>query len=737
MSHEPDITNLPSCFILDTPRDSEGGSSSSGDAAIPHGLGAPGEVTPGAIISHGNGAHLLNQPVSTSNSTLHGSEVAGGPRDLDSLSRVAIPIIQPVEPGPPDVIPGLLPRRGELVISGETNIGKAMALNTLIPTPKGFRTMEDLNVNDVVFGTHGQPVEIEAISTIIDNADCFKVTFDDQESVIVDGRHQWTVSRLNTQGNKQTTLTTTTADLYKRGVRRTHNTRYNRSVWRIPLAQPLQFIAPSKLPLDPYLFGLWLGDGDCSTGNFTTADPELAQAWREKGWDIRKLTSKYRYGIRGLLVRLRQMGVLNNKHIPSIYLMASKEDRISLLQGLLDTDGWRVGKGSAEFDNMNKRLAEDVAQLATQLGCRVTRTTKEAKLHGKSCGTCYIVRFRASFCPFRLERKGHGWKLNTKLYRTILTITPTPSVPVKCIRVNSPDHLFLCGRNCVPTHNSLVALEICSSLITGRPLWGELYPNARAGKILYVLGEHYTEVIQNLWAKTRLPLTENVLIIGPEKLGADKWLINNGKPNLYAMDKFKRWAEGMDLIVFDPLASFIVGKEGTENDNLQMRLVLDAMSLIAQSTGASCLVLAHQGKPSIGQNGKEIKRTKYATRGASGIEDAATNIFYMGEGSGDSTAAQAASSGGRIIELNCRKYKGEAPDQFRLLRDPSTLTHTLVGNRPFVEVQRIDTQAHFARFALAFPSASQSDIIKMIAVSKNVSERTIYRHLGQTEPSST
>lgn len=274
---------------------------------------------------------------------------------------------------------------------------------------------------------------------------------------------------------------------------------------------------------------------------------------------------------------------------------------------------------------------------------------------------------------------------------------------------------------------SLLALEISSALTTDRPLWGELRPALRTEKILYVLGEHYNATIQRLWARTQLPMSSKAYLIGPETLGYDKWLVSLGKPNLQAISKLQRWAEGASLIVFDPLAAFVAGLDA-ENDNVQMRLVLDTMSLISQTTGASCLVLAHLGKPVLTQNGLEHSRKSYAIRGASAIEDAATNIFYMQRAEGTSQAA-AETRDHKIFLLKCRKYKGEAPEEYRLVRDPNTLTHSLLGNRPFVEVRKLEIQAKIARVNMAFPHLKPPEIIRMIAAAEGLSEATIRRYL--------
>ena len=276
---------------------------------------------------------------------------------------------------------------------------------------------------------------------------------------------------------------------------------------------------------------------------------------------------------------------------------------------------------------------------------------------------------------------------------------------------------------------SLGALEICSSLITGNKLWGELEPTFKARKILYVLGEHTDEVIQRLWQHTKLPMTDQVFLLGPEALGYDKWVVSGAKPNLHSINKFKRWAEGCDLIVWDPFSSFVCGSADAENDNVGMRLVLDSMNLVAQTVGASNLILAHQGKPQMDKFGNEQSRKTYAIRGASAIEDASTNIFYLDKAKGESEAAQRAADG-EIYSLTCRKYKGIAPPEYRLLRDPDTLTHRLLGNRPFVEVKRIATQARLGKLLAHVHGIDRNQAILILAALQDCSERTIRRDLG-------
>lgn len=271
-----------------------------------------------------------------------------------------------------------------------------------------------------------------------------------------------------------------------------------------------------------------------------------------------------------------------------------------------------------------------------------------------------------------------------------------------------------------------IALEIVSSLTTGVPLWKEKKPTEVIGRVLYVLGEHYNDVVKGLWNRMGIPMGDDVWILGPEQLTVDKWLVQSGKQNPVAISKLISWAKGADLIVFDPLSAFLTGSDA-ENDNIQMRLVLDSMSLIAQSVDASCLVLAHQGKPAVGKDGQEFARTKYAIRGASAIEDAATNIFYMSRVQGASSVAETRDS--KVFEMRNRKYKGDAPDKYELVKDPHNLTHTLLGNRPYIQVRQMETMSTYGRFQLNFPEASKSDLLKMVECATGLSEASIRRAL--------
>src|ERR1019366_5214068 len=138
----------------------------------------------------------------------------------------------------------------------------------------------------------------------------------------------------------------------------------------------------------------------------------------------------------------------------------SEGQRLALLQGLLDTDGG-IGNGSAEFTSTRQCLAESVAHLARSLGHKATVREGIAKLNGRIIGPKWIVKFAAKMQVFRLARKAERLVIATRRttkFRYIVKAERIEPIEMKCLRVSSPDNLFLAGEHLIPTHNSIALL---------------------------------------------------------------------------------------------------------------------------------------------------------------------------------------------------------------------------------------------------------------------------------------
>lgn len=245
----------------------------------------------------------------------------------------------------------------------------------------------------------------------------------------------------------------------------------------VKVAGPLM-LPEADLPIAPYFLGAWLGDGSSYSNQITTADPELLTEIEKDGYTVRSLKSHpYLYAVDnengmgvnrwqpGMTGHLRTLGVLRNKHIPTIYLRASEQQRRALLAGLLDTDGTVNRVGAVEFTTTSPQLAQDVYELMCSLGFRPSKREGRARCRGKDCGPKWTLAFTTDEQVFRLQRKVQAHKERLRSYsrerncfRYVVAVREVPSRPVRCIQVDSPNHLYLAGRALIPTHNSLAYL---------------------------------------------------------------------------------------------------------------------------------------------------------------------------------------------------------------------------------------------------------------------------------------
>lgn len=353
-----------------------------------------------------------------------------------------------------------------VLITAETGVGKALSLDTEIPTPDGWLTMGEVEIGDTLYDRSGKECHVTFVTPVQLNRECYKVKFNDGTEIIADAEHNWLSWNRNVRAKlglgQDVKPSVYTTEEMKSSL--THGLANNHAI-------PYGRIEGSykELPCDPYCFGLWLGDGCSSSAAFYTNDPELVEAFTNNGYRTKKQPyDKYGYTIHGLAEDLRKTGAFNNKHIPMEYLRSSYEQRLALLQGLMDTDGSAPNNKHhgrrCELTSVKPALAETAYELCLSLGLTVTKTEGRATINGRDCGPKWRIGFTTHIPVFRLGRKlknqGAGIINKTGTYRIITDITPVDSVPVRCIQVDSSDHTFLCSKRMVPTHNTSVVKEI-------------------------------------------------------------------------------------------------------------------------------------------------------------------------------------------------------------------------------------------------------------------------------------
>lgn len=271
--------------------------------------------------------------------------------------------------------------------------------------------------------------------------------------------------------------TTTTRDIRKTLKTKSGHLNHSIAIVSAPLSYPR-----AEQTIDPYLLGAWLGDGNSDGSRITSGDQSMIDEFEGMGYpsSIQRVNNHQVIVLKGLSRELRELNLLKNKHIPDNYLIADVEQRWALLQGLMDTDGGVSRKtGSCEFYSSNRHLARQVHELVCGLGIQARIREKESFLYGESHGPTWTVSFMAERTAFRLARKAELQKTdvsNRAKRRYITDVRPVESVPVRCIAVDSPNHLYLVGKSCIATHNSQMMLWMILGVAKAKDADGNPFP---------------------------------------------------------------------------------------------------------------------------------------------------------------------------------------------------------------------------------------------------------------------
>lgn len=317
---------------------------------------------------------------------------------------------------------------------------KGLPLDTLLPTPSGFTTMGEIKVGDKVFDQYGKICSVVGKSQV-KTKDCYRITFDDTTSAVCDDEHLWKLS------NGEVVAIT---DL-KVGD-------------KINTTGPL-WLPEIDLPIDPYLLGVWLGDGRNRSCEISSGDEEVFTNLENLGFTLGKDQEKRVETLSSRVVldqtkKFRDLNILNNKHIPPVYFRCSINQRLELLRGLMDTDGnVNETRKQAVFTTCNKRLSDDVKHLLLTLGQRPNQSDITRDTNFKDGVRVYPVAFRPlSINPFKLSKKADkidpSWGPGRSSVRKIVSIEQSVVQKTQCISVDSDDNTYLCTENYIPTHNT-------------------------------------------------------------------------------------------------------------------------------------------------------------------------------------------------------------------------------------------------------------------------------------------
>lgn len=384
----------------------------------------------------------------------------------------------------------------KFILADDMGVGKAELVNNEIFTPYGRKRIGDIIVGDKIIGSDGESYNVTGRfpQGVIDT---YQVTFNDGFSVIVGAEHLWCVSSNNSGDNSKNRenryITLSTEQMLDKDLKlkqigtglnekRSYefSTYYKspngNNKWQIPIVKPINFENNNELPIEPYLLGLCLGDGHFTNSScvFTVHKDDYDELFENFNLKENKSQDNKRKGNLNIGEPLRDLKLDNtrshNKFIPEIYKYSSIENRLAILQGLMDTDGHcSFSKNgtfhSTEYSTISEKLCNDVCEIVQTLGGIARKKSRRSfyKKDGKrvECSISYRVNIKlpSGMNPFRLKRKSERYNEPEKYPtgRYIKNIEKIGQDECICISVDAPDKLYV-TEHCIVTHNTTSAI---------------------------------------------------------------------------------------------------------------------------------------------------------------------------------------------------------------------------------------------------------------------------------------
>ena len=445
---------------------------------------------------------------------------------------------------------------GKLVeFYGEEHGGKALGLDCGILTPTGYVKMRDITVGTKVIDGTGK---VTTVSGVYPQGvkPMYRITFADHSSIDCSDEHLWEVQYHSSHGIKSKVMSTLELlQDYK-------TTKSGRNYFKYSIPTPIisDIDTNSDLPIDPYLLGVLIGDGSLSNTSrgirVTISEPDIFSrvSMLLSNWnmELRNIIGTYDYRIchidsipnqyssnktlRSTLDDLGLLGKSVDKHIPKEYLYTSVENRLRLLQGLYDIDGYTYKNGRASYTTSSKQLSDDFSFLVRSLGGidMITSDLGTYKKDGEliECNTCYThtIVFKNGIVPCS-SHKHLSRYVSDRLgsyYRKIVSIDKIEDCECQCIKVESTCHTFIVD-NVTITHNTTTALDIIAN-----------YQNMDIAKrVVYMDCENTLDVV---WAKKLGVDTDTMIIVKPTNQSAEQIFqmildfINTGEVGLVVID---------------------------------------------------------------------------------------------------------------------------------------------------------------------------------------------------------
>ena len=353
-----------------------------------------------------------------------------------------------------------------LFIHGETGTGKCLAKGTKVLMFDGtLKTAEDIEVGDKIIGPDSNERIIKSVTS--GTEEMFDIIPTKGEAYNVNRSH---ILSLNMSGKENNKIVNISVEDYlkKNKTFKNYAKGYRTSIdWR-----------EQDTALDPYFLGLWLGDGR-SNGDpsITNIDKEVINYLREyagtfDGLSVSEYKSENRvssYAITGkrgisnpIKEEFKKLNLINNKHIPQEYKINSREKRLQLLAGLIDTDGSCDNKKGFDLIQKKENLIDDIIFLVRSLGLAAYKKKCIKSAYKGHKGTYYRIYISGdcSIIPTRINRKKANKRKQIKdVLKTGIKVRSTGVNTYYGFEISGEDKLFVLGDFTV-THNTEIIKQI-------------------------------------------------------------------------------------------------------------------------------------------------------------------------------------------------------------------------------------------------------------------------------------
>jgi replicative DNA helicase len=359
-----------------------------------------------------------------------------------------------------------------LGIIGAASSGKCLGKDTPVLMYDGsIKMVQDIKVGELLMGDDSTPRTV--ITTCTGKEQLYKVHQDNGSPYIVNESHILSLkSSLSRHGNVPVVKDISILDYLNT------NKEFKRYYKGYKVGVEFQ---EKETLLDPYFLGIWLGDGDKNEARITNNDPQIIEYLieyskklgmghridtdrRNKVTTVHITNGKTGGKENPLMYILRQEKLEGNKHIPANYLLNSRENRMKLLAGLIDSDGHFNTSNHYEFCFSDKNLADQIVFLVRSLGFKCTINQKvggcmyKGKFREGLYHRIYINGDEINEVPVKLLRK--------KAIKNSIKAVLSTSIVVEKLEIGDyygfeidGNHRFLLGDFTV-THNTALSLKI-------------------------------------------------------------------------------------------------------------------------------------------------------------------------------------------------------------------------------------------------------------------------------------